>query len=136
MRAKFVKENLDFERGQDPKKSMGIGDEAIYQKISDMMLADGWTPVDPHESDSAIGWAVEYNHIDMAKFLLDRDLTDEARSHFPDYIHWSAVNKNLDMLKILLSYNPDPSKLDFALRMASQYEPAYILIKNYIEKNQ
>jgi hypothetical protein len=28
MRAKFIKESLDFERGQDPKRSMGIGNEA------------------------------------------------------------------------------------------------------------
>lgn len=129
-------ESLNFEKGIDPKKAMGIGEEATYQKIADMMQKDGWTPADPHESDSAIGWAVEYGHHDLAKFLLDRHAhQDEVQNQMVNYIQWSAQNRNLDMLELLLSYyNIDPSHLNFALRMASSYEPAYNLIKNYMSK--
>lgn len=129
MRAQFV-------RGEDPKKSLQIGDEATYQKIADQMKADGWTPEDPHESDSAIGWAVEYGHHDIAKFLLDRhgDLP-EVRSNMPDFVQWSAQNRDLNMLDLLLSYKPHFSNQAqrWTLKMATSYEPAYIKIKKYLE---
>jgi hypothetical protein len=133
---KMLNESINFERGIDPKKSMGIGEEATYQKIADMMQKDGWSPVDPYESDSAIGWAVEYGHHDLAKFLLDRHShQDEVQNQMVNYIQWSAQNRNLDMLELLLSYfNLDPSHLNFALRMASSYEPAYNTIKSYMNK--
>lgn len=35
MKAQFVYENLDFERGKDPKKSMDIGTAHIHRKIVD-----------------------------------------------------------------------------------------------------
>jgi len=35
MRAKFVYENMRFERGQDPKKSMGIGRKSLIKKWFD-----------------------------------------------------------------------------------------------------
>jgi len=131
MRAKTV----NFERGQDPKTSLNIGDAAIYKKIGEMMKADGWTPNDPHESDSAIAWAVEYNHHQLAKFLLDRHSVDpDAKRGMPDFIQWAAQNKDLAMVELLLSYEPDPSKLNFALRMSTSYEPAYNAIKNYVGK--
>lgn len=34
MRAKFIKENLEFERGKDPKKAMGIGPDKLIQEFS------------------------------------------------------------------------------------------------------
>ena len=131
MRAKPV----NFERGVDPKKSLQIGDAATYKKIGDMMKDDGWTPNTPHESDSAIAWAVDYQHHELAKFLLDRHAVDiEAQRGIPAFIQWAAQNKDLDMVKLLLNYEPDPSKLDFVLRMSRSYEPAYNIIKNYMEK--
>ena len=129
-------ESLDFEKGIDPKKSMGIGEEATYRKIAQMMKADGWTPADPYESDSAIGWAVEYKHHDLAKFILDRRFNQsDVESKMADYIQWAAQNKDLEMLELLLSYEPDPDRLNFALRMSTRYEPAYNTIKNYIGKD-
>lgn len=132
MRAKTV----NFERGVDPKKSLQIGDEATYQKIADMILADGWTPPDPHKDyESAIGWAVEYKHHELAKFLLDRHGKDpDVKSHMAEYIQWSAQNKDLPMVELLLSYEPSPTVLNFALRMSTAYEPAYNAIKNYMGK--
>lgn len=128
-------ESMDFEKGIDPKKTIGIGEEATYQKIAKMMREDGWTPVDPREADSAVGWAVEYKHHDLAKFLLDRhSKKPDVEAQMPNYIQWAAQNKDLEMLELLLSYEPDPTRLDFALRMASNYEPAYNTIKNYIGK--
>jgi len=35
MRAKFVYENMRFERGKDPKSAMGIGKRALIKKWFD-----------------------------------------------------------------------------------------------------
>jgi len=35
MKAKFVYENMEFKRGQDPKRSMGIGKRALIKKWFD-----------------------------------------------------------------------------------------------------
>lgn len=40
MKAQFVYENLDFERAQDPKKSMGIGQAALYGKEIEKAFVD------------------------------------------------------------------------------------------------
>jgi len=134
MRAKSVFENLDFERGVDPKKSLQIGDTATYQKIADMMKADGWTPNDPYESDSAIGWAVEYGHLELAKFLLERHgLPQEDAGAL---ISWAAQNDSIEMVELLLSYNPNPYRLDYPLKMAIGNNPIWEVINNYIEENK
>ena len=38
MKAKLVKEYIEFERGQDPKKSLGIGRKIYYKEIIDFFL--------------------------------------------------------------------------------------------------
>lgn len=134
MKAKSVFENLDFERGEDPKKSLQIGDTATYQKIADMMKADGWTPNDPYESDSAIGWAVEYGHLELAQFLLERHgLPQEDAGAL---ISWAAQNDSIEMVELLLSYNPNPYRLDYPLKMAIGNNPIWEVINNYIEENK
>ena len=40
MKAKFVYENMRFERGQDPKSSMGIGKRALIKKWFDDLDID------------------------------------------------------------------------------------------------
>ena len=42
MRAKFVNENISFERGQDPKSAMGIGEWAHGYKIDKYPDFDDW----------------------------------------------------------------------------------------------
>ena len=132
MRARLVLETLDFERGGDPKKSLQIGDAATYQKIADKMKNDGWTPNDPYQSDSAIGWAVEYGNLEYAKFLLDRHgLPQEDAGTL---ISWASQADFIEMVELLLSHKPDPHKLDYALRMAVGNDPIWEVINNYIEE--
>ena len=42
MRAKFVNENISFERGQDPKSAMGIGEWAHGYRIDKYPDFDDW----------------------------------------------------------------------------------------------
>ncbi len=124
MRAQFV-------RGEDPKKSLQIGDEATYQKIAGMMQADGWTPSDPHEIDSAAGWAVEYKHHDLVKFLLDRN----SAYNMTDLVQWAAQNKDIEMVELLLSYKTTPAdRLGWVLSISSDNEKIHNLIKKYIRE--
>jgi hypothetical protein len=44
MKAQFVYENLDFERGLDPKTSLGIGKVKILEKIDSIVNPRGYTP--------------------------------------------------------------------------------------------
>jgi len=127
MRAKFI-------RGQDPKKSLQIGDAATYKKIADLMKNDGWTPSDPYQSDSAIGWAVEYGNLEMAKFLLDRH--GIPKEDQDTLVSWAVQADFMEMVKLLLSYNPDPNKLRYSLRMAVGNDPIWEVINYYIEENK
>jgi ankyrin repeat protein len=127
MRAQFV-------RGEDPKKSLQIGDAATYKKIADLMKNDGWTPEDPYQSDSAIGWAVEYGNLEMAKFLLDRH--GIPKDDQDALVSWAVQANFMEMVKLLLSYNPDPNKLRYSLRMAVGNDPIWEVINYYIEENK
>lgn len=58
MRAKTVNENVSFERGQDPKESMGIGDEEIrlVNKLDRLASNHGFekVPLDPEDEEDGI----------------------------------------------------------------------------------
>jgi len=126
----IANESLEFERGNDPKTSMGIGQEATYRKIADMMKTDGWTPQDPKDSDSAAGWAVEYGHHDLAKFIIDNDRPSNLGT---DLILWAIQNDDAEMVKLILSYNPNlKNSSNYLLNRSSNNEQIYNLIKKYI----
>jgi hypothetical protein len=124
MRAKTV----NFERGGDPKKAMGLGREATYQKIADMMEADGWTPSDPHESDNAAGWAVDRGHHDLVKFIIDND----RPNNFDSLVQWASINRDSEMVELLLSYYPRLEKIGFAIKMADPDGDCFLLLTDYI----
>lgn len=127
----MIKESLDFERGHDPKQSIGIGKEATYRKIAQMMKADGWTPQDPKDSDSAAGWAVEYKHHDLLKFIIDHDSPSNLGG---DLILWAVQNRDTEMVKLILSYHPIITNWTFLLNRASNSEKIYNILISYYKK--
>ena len=57
MRAKTVNERINFERGQDPKKSLRIGDEYFKQKLEEIKNKSGYTNEEDFEDDQLIIYA-------------------------------------------------------------------------------
>lgn len=92
MKAQFVYENLDFERGQDPKTSMGIGSVAtIVQRAKDQ----GYD-VDKNNPDlnKLIGWAAGYGTIKDIDFLIAKGASPDGDMDFVTPLMSAALRKN------------------------------------------
>jgi hypothetical protein len=62
MKAQFVYENLNFERGVDPKHSMGIGKKALIKKWFEKWAPDADYEIGPNLSISVGGYLyLSYN---------------------------------------------------------------------------
>jgi len=92
MKAQFVYENLDFERGRDPKQTMGIGQ---ISKLSD----DNYLETIRKDLDSFLGYkATNYNpgykgiHFDFVSLL-----------------NWIPSSKIIEVSTRYYNYNDDPS---------------------------
>ena len=64
-----INESLNFERGQDPKKSMGIGHQAQIEKLAREIDWD-WTP---DQSDEEYAMSASEEVIDVVHFLVEWD---------------------------------------------------------------
>jgi len=80
MKARFVSESIDFQRGQDPKKTMGLGARSILEK---RRLGATMPPekISPHITRM-------WNHIqeDLGEKLSDIYILGNDRDEIPDYI--------------------------------------------------
>ena len=74
MKARFVSEAVDFERGQDPKKAMGIGIEHAIHKWFDEMF-QSFKPDYHINPDYTIN-------------VRDFDVPDKKIGRFPDFINF------------------------------------------------
>ena len=108
MKAQFIHENLSFERGLDPKKVMGIGME---EKIKKAMEADGFKYI---EDEVALWWAAEKNHPNFARYLLTKDIDQEALNKaLQRAIVGSTFNRSPEIVEMLLEAGADPSSLSY-----------------------
>jgi ankyrin repeat protein len=123
MRAKFIYESLNFERGQDPKVSIGIGMEAELQNfvtenfprgktsyylnycaqkgrsdlIRYLIISKGYNP---DTNDGApLKLACSNGHYDAAKTLVDLGANP---AHEDRPIFTAIINNNYDIAELLL----------------------------------
>ena len=64
----IIREYINFERGIDPKKAIGLG---MREKIKKMMEEDGWDYYDDYSDNTALRWASYYSHLEIVKWLID-----------------------------------------------------------------
>jgi hypothetical protein len=80
MKARFVSESIDFQRGQDPKKTMGLGARSILEK----RRLGATMPPEKISPQITRMW----NHIqeDLGEKLSDIYILGNDRDEIPDYI--------------------------------------------------
>jgi hypothetical protein len=66
----LVNENVQFERGADPKRSMGIG---LIDRMKSEMIADDyeWAGIDGVGINGALIWSADKGRVDYVQYLLD-----------------------------------------------------------------
>jgi len=114
MKAQFVNENIRFERGQDPKRTMGIGDWSIKRALLDQKdLQPGSMEYDaqkdwwdnggiPDEFKKEIGYSGDPNEI--VGFDLDYYVENELPESI-DYDDFKNTFTDLDIVKRLPNKN-------------------------------
>jgi len=104
MKAQFVYENLDFERGIDPREAMDIGMEG---RLKNWLRKNyGITPTDPEVS---LHYAVLGERLDFVKYLvIDKEVP------VPDKIVNVAIqNKVDDEIILILVAKGDKNTMDY-----------------------
>lgn len=148
---KIIRESIEFRRGEDPKRALGIGKRAAIsqwlkgQGLYDddesalvhsaeagkldfvkYMIADG---VDPNIFDnSPIEGAAWKGHLDVVKYL------HQAGADINRALPWATHQGNLDIVKYLIEEGADPTQYDgLPLIWAAEYGELEV-IKFLIEK--
>jgi ankyrin repeat protein len=103
MKAQFVYENLSFERGQDPKKVMGIGME---EQIKKAMAEERYTYT---QDEIALWWSAERGHASFVKYLLEKEIDQESKDKALQRA--LAGSGTTDIIKMLLEAGADPNSL-------------------------
>ena len=109
MKAQLVRENINFERGQDPKHSIGIGKRALIDK-----WFEEWAPDAKYVINSDLSIDVQ-GHLDFSNtpvaslpdnLNVERglDLDDTQISYLPDNL---SVGRNLYIEKTQITSLPD-----------------------------
>ena len=95
----ILSENVNFERGQDPKSAMGIG---MREKIKQMMEENNW---EYENDDQALQWAVYKNHINIVKWLLHAGANIHVSNVGGDYtLRWAQKMGHTDVVELLKKY--------------------------------
>lgn len=141
MKAQFVYENLDFERGKDPKTSIGVGVEKF---IRDQIKRNIKYPIEPgeekdfwasgpaysiydDEKDIMLAWAVDKNKPEYVQWIIDNG--GNAKSKF--FLEKAFLMDYFEVLKLLLKNGADPNHeiLDRAYNSGAHSEGNKILQK-------
>jgi len=99
MKAKSVYENINFERGQDPKEALGIGlDQGIYDKWSKLMMEKGVGSVNIEDAAGGnyylVIWVTQFPGAAGVAY-------DKAHKYFDEYLEDGySMNKSEIHMKI------------------------------------
>jgi hypothetical protein len=146
MRAKTVYENINFERGKDPKSVIGIGmesqikewfkasypkevytlDNALIYSSKDgkidyvkYLLAAGAADIHA-EDDRALQLASDNGHTEAVKMLLDAGANVHGGSD-DNALRWASINGHAEVVKLLLDAGADVhGGMDYSLIWASK----------------
>lgn len=106
MKAKFVYENMDFERGRDPKQSIGIG---RWAQIKREYEEDN--PWQDYSHEEALSWAAGRGKIEYVNFLLKNGVD-------PNYNEGKPLQAGIDnpeITRMFLDAGMKPKALTDAL---------------------
>ena len=103
MKAQFISENLNFERGKDPKSTMGIG---MQEKLEKAMEDDAW-----HYSndDSALSWAAMKANLKFTEYLLKKGADPNAYNQRT--LQRAVLGGSPEIMKMLLKAGADPNEI-------------------------
>ena len=114
MKARFVFENIDFERGQDPKKAMGLGPEdMIWNWANEFPEMEGIIGNKEHAGDwhSILTLAINKGRNDFLPWILNnKDVDPNDDLGYPMKI--AAIGNNMEALEILEKYGGDIALLN------------------------
>jgi len=100
-------ESVDFQRGQDPKSSIGIGMEQELKKFL--------KEVRPRSSDSDrsywLNLCAEKGRNDLVKYLLSKGFPPDMNNGAP--LQLAASHGNMDVVKTLLDAGANPNNKEF-----------------------
>jgi hypothetical protein len=103
MKAQFVYETLDFERGMDPKASMEIGMEGKLRSLKSMY------GISSSSDELALEYCVMANNLELVKYLIDVKkvkITDAATNMaFQNHVN--------DEIILWLVTKGDPKSMDY-----------------------
>lgn len=124
MRAKFVLENINFERGSSVFKQLRIGKAGYIHEIEELMKDFGGVGLKYGSKvfwHTALNWMTIYNKKDLVKFVLDNGknftLTDLNSA-----LIYAEENNNKELIELLKSfgatkgiYSPDSDRTKNAI---------------------
>jgi ankyrin repeat protein len=124
MRARFVFEDMGFERGQDPKKIMKIGQWAQIKKDYE---ADTATWRD-YSHEEALEWAAMKGNKEYVEFLLANGV--DPNHNDGNTLSRAVVNNETEIIRILLNYGMNKNSLSLAIKERSlELETMKLLIE-------
>jgi len=96
MRAQFIYENIEFERGIEPRKAMKIG---MMDRILQQMKEDD-TWVWEYTLDDRLQWASREGNINYVKYLLSKgaDIHSDEEITF----QWAITKGWIELVKVLI----------------------------------
>ena len=122
MKAKYVFETIEFERGRDPKKALGIGKwEQIKREFEKDWYGD-------YSHGAALAWACSRGKKDTVEFLLLNGVDPNYKEGEP--LHNAISRGHAEIVKLLLDKGMNQKSLDSALEdgVKSNLETIKILL--------
>ena len=101
MKAKFVSENIKFERGGDPKQSMGMGLFSIVDEAARSVGLDQMAKIAAIPSGVMYQWQDKYgaNAIDLTIYDGDADPTFDGINSEESYIERNGADEILEFIE-------------------------------------
>jgi len=122
MKARFVFEDIGFERSNDPKKALGIGKWEMIKKE----FEEDWYKEYSH--GEALAWACSRGKKDIAEFLLLNGIDPNYNEGEP--LHNAISRGHAEIVKLLLDTGMNQKSLDNSLEdgVKSNLETVKILL--------
>ena len=122
-------ENMRFERGGDPKKSMGIGMEIQLEKF---LKSIGRNPT--LRKSNALVYATEHNREDLVKYLLSLGVSIKGKDfNGITALDFAIKNNNIKIIDLFLKKGLNQSELDECLYFSFNSENED-LVKLFLEQ--